>query len=130
MTFPFVLSQDVVLLLLRVAVGAVFLGHGFLKRGLWKSKEKQPQGGLFKLLSVCEPLGGLALVLGFLTPWAALGLGIIMLGALYHNIFVWKKPFSAVPSGWEFDAVLLAVLVGLLSLGAGAYSLDALLFVA
>lgn len=124
MNLPFVIAPDLALLLLRLATGAVFLGHGWLKRGVLSSKEKKPMATQMKILAITEPLGGLALVLGFLTPWAALGLGLIMLGALYYNVFVWKKPFSAVPSGWEFDILLLASCLSIISLGAGAYSVD------
>ncbi len=123
MDFPFVIPADVALLILRLSVGAVFIGHGWLKRGLWSAKEKKPMDGTFKLLSVVEPLGGLGLVFGVLTPWAAAGLILVMLGALYYNVFVWKKPFSAVPSGWEFDLLLIASCLALIAFGPGAYAL-------
>lgn len=127
MYFPFAVDANLALLLLRVAVGATFIGHGRMKMAAWKSKEKKPMDGMMKFLSVVEPLGGLALVLGFLTPWAGLGLALIMVGALYYQVFVWKKAFSALPAGWEFDAVLLTASVALIAFGAGAYSVDMLL---
>jgi len=117
------------LLALRLAIGAVFVVHGKAKLGMWKMQPneqmKAPMISLMKLLSVAELLGGIALVAGFLTQLAALGLGIIMLGALYFKLRVWKSPFtSQTAAGWEFDLVLLAGCLVLLTSGAGAYSLD------
>ena len=117
------------LLALRLAIGAVFVVHGKGKMGMWKMKPngqmKAPMTSMMKLLSVAEPLGGIALAAGFLTELAALGLGVIMLGALYFKMKVWKMAFKADnATGWEFDLVLLAGCLALLTSGAGAYSLD------
>lgn len=116
--------SDVGLLALRLAVAAVFLAHGTSKFGVWK----QPAKGLNKmmrLLSVAEPLGGIALLFGFLTQPAALGLAFVMGGAIYFKSMVWKVPFSSSEkSAWEFDLLILAACLALLTLGAGSISLD------
>ena len=131
--FFFGLSQygDWALLAIRIAVGAIFIAHGQGKRGLWKAQpSEQLPAGLLKLmrfLSIVEPLGGLAVLLGFLTPLAAIGLGLVMLGALRYKIFIWQSPFSATDKlGWEFDLLILAACLALLLMGGGAFSLDAL----
>lgn len=116
------------LLFLRVAVGVIFLVHGLGKRGMWKMQPSaQMSGGMLgvmKLLSVVEPLGGVAVLVGFLTNWAALGLGVIMLGALWFKINKWKTPFSATDKvGWEFDLLILASVLILLAYGPGALAL-------
>ena len=55
-------------------------------------------------------------------------IGLVMLGALKLKIFKWKAPFSAHDKmGWEFDLILLAAAAALLFLGAGNYSLDAVM---
>lgn len=128
---PFLLSlhaySDWGLLALRFAVAAIFLAHGTSKFGAWK---QPPQGlnRMMRLLSICEPLGGLAMIAGLLTQPAALGLGLVMCGAIYFKAVVWKMPFSSnEKSAWEFDTIILASNVLLFLTGAGAFSLDRIL---
>lgn len=122
---------DLSLLILRLAVGSIFLAHGLEKRVMWKKRlsQKMPDHMLskMKLLSIVEPLGGAALILGFLTQLAAIGLSVIMLGALYYKIKIWNKKFTD-PNGWELDLIILAVNIALLIFGAGSLSLDRTLF--
>lgn len=125
--------SDVGLLALRIGVGAIFLAHGRQKKAMWSMQpsEKLPAGmlNILRLLSICEPLGGIALILGFLTQLAALGLGIIMLGAINLKAGKMKQPFAASGTvGWEFDFVLLAGTIALFFTGAGAWALDRIWF--
>lgn len=84
---------------------------------------------ILKLLSICEPLGALAMVVGFLVQPAALGFGIIMLGAINLKMKKMKVPFMAKETtGWEFDLLILAASALLVFVGAGAFSLDRILF--
>lgn len=124
--------QNIGIFLLRLSVGIIFLHHGLKKRGLWKMQpsEQMPAGMLMKLrvLSVVEPLGGAAMILGFLTQFVAIGFILIMLGALYYKIKVWKVPFFAQDkTGWEFDFLILTASLALLLFGGGTYALDAVL---
>src|SRR3989344_2149286 len=94
------------LLALRVAVGVIFLYHGIQKRAMWKMQpsEQMPASmlSLLKFLSVVEPLGGLAVLFGFLTQLAVAGLGFIMVGAIWMKITKWHVPFAAQDkTGWE-----------------------------
>lgn len=128
---PMTYYPDIGLLALRLAVGFVFLYHGLKKRGMWKmqASPQMPAGmlNMMRLLSIAEPLGGIAMIVGFLTPFAAAGFIIIMLGAIYHKIKNWKVSFFAQDkTGWEFDFVLLAASIALLLLGPGSFSVDAL----
>ena len=115
-------------LVLRLAVGSIFIFHGVQKWALWKAVPPQMppnMGNLMKFLSIVEPLGGLALILGFLTPLAALGLAIIMVGAIYFKMNVFKVGFaSGNGTGWEFDLILLAANIALMLSGAGKWSVD------
>lgn len=125
-------NLDIALLGLRIVLGAIFLVHGFNKMGIWKIQpsEQTPAGMLrmMKFLSIVEPLGGAALILGFLTPYAAAGIGLVMLGAIKFKILKWKTPFTAMnQTGWEFDLVNLAVAASLVLLGGGQIALDTLL---
>lgn len=118
---------DVAMLLLRVAIGAAFIGHGMMKFGSFS----QPAEGMnivMMILAVAEPLGGAALILGVLTQWAALGLSIIMIGAIYMKIVVWGTSFIAAQGvGWEIDAAFLTGCLVLLCYGAGRLSLDSMM---
>ncbi len=54
-------------------------------------------------------------------PYGAVLLIIVMLGAIYHKMFKWNTPFSALDKmGWEFDLVLLAANLAILLSGGGA----------
>lgn len=123
--------QDGSLALLRIVVGAVFIWAGYAKLFIWSA----PMEGmtpvminLTKLLSIVEPLGGLALVLGFLTRWAAAGLAIIMTGSLYFVFYVYKASlFTGMQGiGADYNILLLAGSVVLMAFGAGCWSVDAL----
>ncbi|MCR4256815.1 MAG: DoxX family protein [Candidatus Uhrbacteria bacterium] len=115
------------LLALRLAVAAIFLAHGTSKFGSWK-QPAQGMNKMMRLLSIAEPLGGIAMLFGFLTQPAAIGLGLIMLGAIYLKSMKWNVPFFATDkSSWEFDLIILASCFLLLFAGAGAFSLDRML---
>jgi len=81
---------------------------------------------LTKLLSIVEPLGALALLIGFLTRWAAAGLAIIMTGSLYFVYFMFHGGIftSEKGTGMDYNLLLLAGCVVLIAFGAGPWSLD------
>lgn len=105
--------NSVAVLLVQVVVGVIFIVHG-----LFKMKGKNPTfgiGGLFH--GLVEVVGGALLVLGLLVAPVSLVFAVIMLGAIYFKIFKWKTPFFAHnASGWEFDLILLAILLWLATL--------------
>lgn len=123
--------SDWALVVLRIGVGTSFWVHGTMKRAMWKMapSEQMPASLLktLRLLSVVEPLGALAVFAGFLTQPAAVGFVIIMLGAIRLKAVTMHRGF-AVEGGWELDVVLLSASLALVFLGAGAVSLDRLLF--
>ena len=65
------------LLALRIGVGVVFLAHGNAKRKFWQAtpSEQLPIQLLtiLRMLSIAEPIAGLAVILGILTRLASLG---------------------------------------------------------
>lgn len=117
------------LLVLRLSLGAVFLYHGMAK---WQMGDLSP---IMTILKYAEPLGGVALILGVLTQLAGLGLGIIMLGAIYMKATGFgQQAFDLLGTfavqggtGWEFDLVLFAGSLVLFLMGAGSVSVDRLL---
>ena len=129
-SLPFALYADLDLLALRIVLAAIFVMHGIQKAGAWKNAG-MPMRSVMKVLSVAEPLGALALAVGFLTPIAASALSLIMLGAIWMKVRRWHVPFTTHQgTGWEFDLLILAALCVLSSSGAGSMSVDALLSVA
>jgi putative oxidoreductase len=124
--------SDLALLALRLVIAGTFLAHGLMKRGTWKAQpsEQMPSGmlRLMRLLSVCEPLGAVAMALGLLAQPAAVGLGLVMGGAIWLKATKWHVPYaSSSVNGWEFDLMTLAACLTVLALGAGAWSVDAAL---
>lgn len=121
------------LFVLRIAVGVIFLVHGTQKWTMWKMQpsEQMPASmiSLMKFLSIVEPLGALAVLMGFLTQLAAAGLGIIMIGAIGLKIGMMKIPFTVNDkTGWEFDFIILAATIALFFFGAGSVGLDRVIF--
>ena len=120
---------DVAPLVLRLAVGAVFIVHGYLK-----VVDVAAFGGMLTSLSVPLPAffawvvtivelgGGVLLVLGLLTHWASKLLAIDMFVAmlLVHA----KNGFLMSNNGIEFTLVLFAAAVALMITGAGKWSVN------
>jgi putative oxidoreductase len=123
--------QSVALLVLRLVVGIAFILHGLpkIKNPLhWMGDKVSPILQLAAALA--EFGGGIALILGFLTPVAAGLLVIDMAFALMLVHFPQHQPFVGGGSGGSFELplVYLAVMIGLIATGPGRYSLDAQLW--
>src|SRR5688572_13808626 len=126
----FTAYQDAALLILRCTVGAVFMWAGVAKWFVWSGALPEMSAwmiNLTKLLSIVEPLGAVALILGFLTRWAASGLAIIMLGSLYFVYFMFHAGIftSEKGTGMDYNLLLLAGNLVLAAFGAGRWSVDA-----
>lgn len=121
--------QDSSLLALRLAIAAIFVYAGYAKIGMWSVAPEGMSSGmvlLMKLLSIVEPLGGVALAVGFLTFWASAGLAIIMLGAIVLLQFTMGVGFAtAQGAGWNFALMTLVGCIVLMAFGAGRWSVDA-----
>jgi uncharacterized membrane protein YphA (DoxX/SURF4 family) len=97
------------------------------------SSVNREQGGALALSSSIqllvawgELLGGIALLLGVLTRWAALGLIVIQIGAIY--LVTWAQGFTSLQGGgYGYNVALIAMLVALVLAGGGALALDRLL---
>lgn len=125
--------NDVALLLLRIGLASIFLTHGTHKQRLWKMQPsaQMPAGMLrtLRFLSIAEPAGALGVLFGFLTRYAAIGLALVMLGALRFLITKVHRKFTGENvAGWEFEYLLLLVAIALAIFGAGRYALDRVVF--
>jgi putative oxidoreductase len=123
------------LLLLRVVVGLLFIGHGCQKLfGLFggdglaawtASVEKagiQPAATWATVAAGAELVGGVLLVLGLLTPLASAALIGDMLVAIL-KVHAPKGLWSQ-QGGFEYNLVLVALLLAIGLMGPGLYSLD------
>jgi putative oxidoreductase len=120
--------QNASLLFLRIVTAAIFYVAAYYKFPFWSGA---PEGispfMLFttRLLSIVEPLGATALLFGFLTRWAAVGLIIILLGAIYVSQFVYGIGFVTPTSpGWDFPLAVLAGCFILVAFGPGKWAVD------
>lgn len=125
--------SDIALFVLRVGIAAVFMVHGMWKiengKQMATSMGMLGGGWFFTGLGVAEFFGSLALLSGFLTQIAAVGLAIIMIGAIYLKSCKWNVKFTAHDkTGWEFDLVILTVCIAIFILGAGKIALDNTIF--
>lgn len=122
------------LVVLRLAVGAVFVAHGAQKLfGIWGGGGLSGTAAFFSQLglapafplavvvAVVEFAGGLLLIAGALTFVAALVLAGDMAVAL------WKVHLASgffLPAGSEFAVTLIGALIALMLTGPGAFSID------
>jgi putative oxidoreductase len=120
------------LLLLRLVVGLLFVGHGAQKLFGWFGGGG-PQGTAQFFASIgyrmpavtalvaglSELGGGLLLATGFLTPLASFLIATVMLNAIATAVFP-KGLFG----GYEFEITLLTVAVALAATGPGEVSID------
>ncbi|GMX66291.1 MULTISPECIES: DoxX family protein [Paenibacillus] len=126
------------LLLVRLVVGLLFIGHGAQKLFGWfggygpkgtggwmESVGIKPGVVMAVLAGLMELLGGVLFAAGLLTPLAAVLIAATMLGAIVkvHG----PNGLWSTANGYEYQLVLLVVAIGVALTGAGAYSLDALL---
>ena len=123
-------NQSWAITVLRVVVGAVFLAHGIQKffmfglhgvAGMFGSIGVPLPAVTSAIVALVELVGGAALILGFLTRWAAALNGFDMLVAV---LLVHLKNGFFNPMGIEFPLTLLAACIALALLGPGAASVD------
>ncbi len=123
------------LLILRVVVGLLFVGHGAQKLfGIWGGHGLAGTAGFFENIGlkpgrlhataagVMEFGGGLLLALGLFTPIAAMTLIAVMTAAVISVHY--PKGLWVTGGGYEYNLVLASVAFALAGTGAGNWSLD------
>lgn len=130
--------MDLGLLLIRVVVGLLFVGHGAQKlfgwfggyglkgTGGWMDSIGMKPGVFMALIAgLMELFGGLLLTIGLLTPVAAVLITLTMIGAILkvHR----QNGLWVTANGYEYPLVLIVVVSGIALIGAGEYSLDSFL---
>jgi putative oxidoreductase len=122
---------------LRVVVGAVFVGHGLQKlKGYWggpglegtekmmEKMEMHPAPAQARAVALAETVGGAALALGIATPYAAATLIATMVTAVRKVHF--KNGLWNSKGGYEFNTVLTTAIVAVVADGPGVLSGDAI----
>jgi putative oxidoreductase len=126
-TFPELLRfSDAALLLLRLVVAAVFLTSGLnhLRDPAGRARSIGASRGFTVFLGAAEVLGSVGVALGVLTQLAALGLMLVMLGAMQKKIFVWKTGFWGKDGhGWYYDVLYLVCNLVIATTGGGGIAL-------
>jgi putative oxidoreductase len=117
---------DISLLLLRLTVALVFGTSGFshLKSRQQRAESLGLSVPFTVFLGAVEVAGALGLAFGVLTQWAALGLILIMFGAVYMKVVKWKTGFwGEKSSGWHYDVLFIVMNLTILTTGGGHIAL-------
>lgn len=132
-------TLDLGLLVLRVVLGLSLAAHGAQKLFGWfggygiagtggwlESIGLKPGKPLAFLAGAGEFFGGLALAVGFLTPVAGITVALVLFVSIVtaHK----GKGFWNTNGGSELPILIIASALALALTGAGAYSIDALIF--
>ena len=121
--FPQLLRfSDVALLLLRLMVAAVFFesGRRHASDPVGRAASIGLSPGFTRMLGWAEMAAALGVALGVFTQVAALGLMVIMLGAIQKKLFVWHTGFWGDKTyGWHYDLLFLVANLVILTTGGG-----------
>lgn len=127
------------LLIIRLVIGVLFIGHGAQKlfgwfggyglkgTGGWLDSIGIKPGVTMALLAgLSEVIGGLMFAAGLLTPLA----GILIAATMVIAIVKVHGPNGlwVTQNGYEYNLILLVVAIGVALTGPGQYALDSFLF--
>jgi putative oxidoreductase len=118
MTFPQLAQfSDLALLILRFMIGLIFLTGGW-------SHLKDPEGRS-KSIGMSKPF---TIFLGAAEIAGAIGLIVIMLGAIYKKLVVWRTGFWGKygTNGWSYETMLVVMNLVIATTGGGILSLSRL----
>jgi putative oxidoreductase len=116
---------DLGLLLLRLMVGIVFSsGLAHVRDPEERGKSVGMSKGFTIVLGLAELASSLGVFFGVLTQLAAIGLILVMLGAIQKKIFVWHTGFwGEKASGWHYDLIFVVMSLVLVFTDGGRYVL-------
>lgn len=125
--------RDFAPLVLRIAVGVIFLVHGYAKisnigqfSGFLTSLSVPLPMFFAVVVTIVEFFGGIALIIGLFTHWIVKFLAFDMIFAMF--LVHIKNGFLITNGGVEFTLILFAASLSLIASGSGKFSLDNSLF--
>jgi putative oxidoreductase len=125
--FPQLLQfADLALLCLRLMVAVVFFASGLqhARDPVGRAESIGLSPGVTRILGWAEMAGALGVGLGVFTQVAALGLILIMLGAIQKKLFVWHTGFWGEKTyGWHYDLLFVVANLVILTTGGGRFVL-------
>lgn len=107
-------------------VGAVFITSGWshVSKAEERSQSIGESKGVTIFVGLAEVAGGLGVTFGVLTQLAAIGLILVMFGAIYKKMIVWHTGFwGEKSSGWHYDLMFVVMNLLILFTGGGRYVL-------
>jgi putative oxidoreductase len=128
---------DLAPLVLRLGLAVIFIFHGAIKLGQGQGADwlnSLPETTQV-VVAWAELLGGIALAIGFLTRLAALGIIVIMVGAIYTvtgseelvQTSLTRKGYDFMHVAAEYNFIIIMMCAALILLGSGRVSVDHLL---
>jgi putative oxidoreductase len=118
--------EDFGILLLRLMVGVIFISSGWhhVKDPAARGKSIGMSKGFTIFLGTAEIAGSLGVVFGVLQQIAALGLIVLMLGAIQKKIAVWHTGFWGKDGyGWHYDLMMIVMNLVIVVTDGGRYVL-------
>ena len=110
---------------ISASIGAIFIVHSL------KKFDPSWQEWLISIgippemqlpIALAEFIGGIFLVVGVLTRITRAVFSVILLGAIFH--IRWENGFFVSKGGWEWDLVMLAVVLTIIAAGPGRISIS------
>ena len=118
---------DIAFLLLRLMVGVVFITSGYkhLKDPATRGKDIGMSKSFTIFLGAAESAGSLGVISGVLAQLAAIGLILLMLGAIQKKIFTWHTGFwgKSGTNGWSYETMLVVMNLVIVTTGGGNLTL-------
>ncbi|MBH5319503.1 DoxX family protein [Paenibacillus sp. GSMTC-2017] len=125
---------SVVTTIMRVVLGVLFLAHGIskLQMGLgnvegWFSSIGVP-GVLAYVVAVLELVGGIMLIIGFLTRYVSAAFVVMLIGAVFTAKLSAGLLGSNGSAGYEMDLTFMLIALYLIVADRSPVSLDHILF--
>jgi putative oxidoreductase len=121
--------QPLALLVLRIVLGAVMIGHGYSKvfgglpHFVQFIRSLGLPGWLAYVSAVTEFFGGVLVIAGLLTRCVSIAILIDLLVVIWK--VHWKRGFTG-PGGYEFPLALAAIAFALIFFGGGPIAFDSI----
>ena len=109
---------------IRASVGVIFIVYGLQKfNPIWRDYligfGLPPE--LQIPIALAETIGGIFLIVGFMTRITGIIFSVILLDAIFH--IRWEKGFLISQGGWDYDLALLAMVLLVIVTGSGKISI-------